>query len=281
MTGKPHQERPITGTFAGADDLLWAAQTCQLGSLGPISVERSGRIGPIVEMLLASRASPASFSSVRFSAPFATLIQQALDERAITGSAFRARLGVFPMSQIEMSQAGGERWNLWCARVEQAALAINFPKPFAAALVGATGELVDNAFRHSQAPESGIVAYAATSETLEIVVADAGVGVLASLREHPDYADLQDAGTALRQAIEDGNSRLGRNGGDGFGMGQMFRALVNHEGQLRFRSDDHALSVAGHSPSLQGQVELGHKARLSGLTVSVLCRAPGRPKRRA
>lgn len=281
VTGRSHQERPIVGNFAGADDILWAAQQGELISWGPICIERSGRIGPIVEVLLARRASPEDFSNVRFSAPFATLVQKALDESRIAGTAFRARSGVFPISQFEASQDGGDQWKLWCARVEQAAIGVGFPKPLAAALVGATGELLDNVFRHSRVPESGLAAFAATTDTLEIVVADSGVGVLASLREHSDYAALRDAGAALKVAIEDGNSRLGRSSGDGFGMGQMFRALVNHEGQLRFRSDDHALSVSGHSPSLQGHVELGHKARLNGLTVSVLCQVPGRSNQRA
>ena len=65
--------------------------------------------------------------------------------------------------------------------------------------------------------------------------------------------------------------RFGRDSGSGFGMGQMFRALANHDGDLRFRSDDHALEVRGHSPSLQGRVQLRQKAALPGLTISVVC----------
>ena len=105
-------------------------------------------------------------------------------------------------------------------------------------------------------------------------MSDAGIGVLASLRTSPDYVYLQDAGEALKVAVEDGNSRLGRACGNGFGIGQMFRALANHDGELRFRSGDHALAVRGHSPTLQGCVEIGHKAQLIGLTISVLCRTP-------
>ena len=55
----------------------------------------------------------------------------------------------------------------------------------------------------------------------------------------PDGSDdvyLQDAGEALKVAVEDGNSRFGRASGNGFGMGQIFRALANHDGELRFRS---------------------------------------------
>jgi hypothetical protein len=61
-------------------------------------------------------------------------------------------------------------------------------------------------------------------------------------------------------------------------MGQMFRALANHDGALRFRSEDHALAIQGHGPSMQGSVELGQKARLGGLTISVRCGAPNGPR---
>ena len=48
-----------------------------------------------------------------------------------------------------------------------------------------------------------------------------------------------------------------------------------------FAVRDHALAVRGHSPTLQGCVELGHKAQLIGLTISVLCRTPDRQVRPA
>jgi anti-sigma regulatory factor (Ser/Thr protein kinase) len=268
------QGRSLDGDFAGADDLLWAAQSGGLPGLGEVSVERSGQIGPLVEMLMARRADPVPFTHVRFAAPFALVIEQAIAVGTIAGSAFAARHGVFPLARFAETGDGADHWALWRSRAEQAAIAVSFPRPFAAAIIGAMGELQENVLRHSHRPETGLVAYAATASAFEIVVADAGVGVLASLRECSEHAGVLDAGEALKVAVEDGQSRFGRASGGGFGMGQMFRALANHDGELRFRSDDHALAVRGHSPSLQGSVELGQKARLAGLTISVRCQAP-------
>jgi hypothetical protein len=271
----------LIGDFVAADDLLLAAQSGELSSLGPVRVTRSGRIGPLVELFMARNAAPEQFAAITLEAPFAATIEKAMAHDQICGAEYHARAGVFPLRRHAPEGDGADQWSLWASRAEQAAVAAGFPKPIAAGVIGAMGELQDNVFRHSQKPDTGLAAYAATVGAFEIVVADSGVGVLASLRECPDYADLRDAGAAIKVAVEDGNSRFGHARGDGFGMGQMFRALANHDGELRFRSDDHALAVRGHSPSLQGHVELGHKARLTGLTISVLCRAPGcRPPER-
>jgi hypothetical protein len=273
------QNRYLDGDFAGADDLLWMAQSGGLPGLGQVRVERSGQVGPLVEMLMGRRADPVAFAEVRFAAPFARVIEQALAVGKITGSDYQARHGVFPLSRFAETGDGAQQWALWRSRAEQAAVAIGFPRPLAAAIIGAIGELQENVFRHSHRPETGLVAYATTASAFEVVVADAGVGVLASLRENPDYAGVLDAGAALKIAVQDGETRFGRASGGGFGMGQMFRALANHDGELRFRSDDHTLAVRGHSPRLQGGVELGHKARLGGLTISVRCHAPNRASR--
>ncbi len=266
--------RELVGDFAGADDLLWAAETGRLERLGAVRVARSGRIGPLVEILMARRANPVQFAGIALLARFAVTVEAALARGEIFGDEFRARVGAFPLRRYDAEGDGRDQWSLWSSRAEQAAMTSGFAKPVAAGIIGAMGELQDNVFRHSRRPETGLVAYASMAGTFEIVVADAGVGVLASLRECADYAQLQDAGAALKVAVEDGNSRFGRASGNGFGMGQMFRALANHDGELRFRSDDHALAVRGHSPSLQAHVELGHKARLGGMAISVLCRAP-------
>jgi hypothetical protein len=265
--------RELVGDFAGADDLLWAAQTGRLERLGPVRVKRSGRIGPLIEILMARRANSAALAAVTLLAAFAATVEAALAKSEISGMGFEARFGVFPLSRYAAEGDGADRWSLWKMRAEQAAMASGFPKLAAAGIIGAMGELQDNVFCHSRRPDTGLAAYASTAGAFEIVVADAGIGVLASLRECPDYAPLRDAGAALKVAVEDGNSRFGRVSGHGFGMGQMFRALANHDGELRFRTDDHGLTVRGHSPSLQGHVELGHKAHLGGMTISVLCRA--------
>jgi hypothetical protein len=49
----------------------------------------------------------------------------------------------------------------------------------------------------------------------EFVVADRGIGVLSSLKQNPEYADLSDAGAALQLAITDGVSRFPSETGHG------------------------------------------------------------------
>ncbi len=135
--------------------------------------------------------------------------------------------------------------------------------------MGALGELPDNVFEHSGRPESGVVAYAAHNGAL-FVVADAGRGVLASLRDNPEFSLLADSEAALRVAASDGASRHARNTGHGYGIGQVFRALAHDAAELR---------LWGDAPSLIGHVELAQKAWLDGLTITVRC-APDAPRRR-
>lgn len=265
----------VVGDFAGADDLLWSAQNDELQAAGNVLFSRSGRIGPLIELAMALRMHPSAYTSVVVEAPFAKLVETAMAAASISGSARGARLGVFPLRRLASSGEATDEWNLWSSRADQAAMSAGFPKQVAAEIVGAVGELQDNVFRHSSAYESGVVAFAAQQNQFEVVVGDAGIGVLASLQQCPDYVGIEDAGAALKIALMDGESRFGRTSGCGFGMGQMFRALANHDGELRFRSGDHALQISGHSPSLQGHLELLHKAFLPGMTISVLCRAPG------
>jgi hypothetical protein len=268
--------RDIVGDFGAADDLLWQAESGRLLSIGQIRILRSGRIGPIVEMAMASHAHPDAYARTSFDAPFARLARDAIAHGAVSGAEFGARTGVFGLRYHDPTADDQSQWDLWASRAEQAAMNAGLARGHAAAMLGALGELQDNIYKHSGRPETGVVAYAATAGAFEFVVADAGIGVLASLQQNPEFACLADAGQALRAAASDGASRLGRDSGHGYGIGQVFRALAGLHGELRFRSDDHALRIVGDSPSLTGQVEIAQKARLPGLAITVLCRTPGR-----
>lgn len=264
------REHVLKGDFAGSDDLLWAAEQGSLSGTGSIRVTRSGQIGPLIEILMRRQSLPEQFVNLTFDAHFTDYIEAALSYGRVVGTEKNSTYGVFPISRV-ISDADKALWELWLLRAEQAAFAGGLPRSLAAALVGALVELQDNILEHSTRPESGLVAYGFTGNAFEVVVADSGIGVLSSLRANAEYAAVSDAGHALKIAVQDGQSRYGSNKDRGFGMGQMFRALVNHDGDLRFRSDDYSLTVRGHSPSLSGTVELSQKARLPGLTISVRC----------
>ena len=271
----------VSASFEAADDLLWQAMAGRLPTLGGVTLARSGRIGPLVELAMATSALPDAYSAVTVESPVFHQITRALREGAISGAGARDRAGAFPLSRYDPDGDGLERliWDQWAKHVENAAIAAGLARALAAGLMGALGELLDNVFEHSGRPESGVAAFGASDGAFEFVIADAGRGVLASLRENPEFAGLSDSGAALRVAASDGASRHARSSGHGYGIGQLFRALAHDAAELRFRSGDHALRLWGDAPSLTGQVELAQKAWLDGLAVSVRC-APYTPRRR-
>ena len=200
-------------------------------------------------------------------------IERALADGTISGAAARDRAGVFPLKRLDPPNSSAESliWDQWAKHAENAALAAGLPRGLAAGLMGALGELQDNVLEHSGRPDTGLVAYGASTDAFEFVVADAGRGVLASLRENPEFAHLADCGAALRVAASDGATRHVYTTGRGYGISQLFRALAYDAADLRFRSGDHALRLCGDAPRLTGKVELVQKAWLDGLTISVRC----------
>lgn len=275
------EQRRVSATFEATDDLLWQAGAGRLPQLPPMTLERSGLIGPLVELAIARMATPEAYRGVTVEPPVFHQIEQAIAEGAINGAGAHDRAGVFPLSRFDLS-AGADNalCDQWTKHAENAGVAAGLPRGLVTGLMGAIGELQDNVFEHSGRPASGLLAYGASNGAFELVVADAGRGVLASLRENPEFAHLPDSGAALRVAVSDGASRHARSTGHGYGIGQLFRALAHHAAELRFRSGDHALRLWGDAPSLTGQVELAQKAWLNGLVVSVRC-APGPARQRS
>ncbi len=271
----------VSASFEAADDLLWQAVAGRLQTLGAVTLGRSGRIGPLVELAMAMIALPNAYRDVAVEPPVFHQLISALRDGTISGAGARDCAGVFPLSRFDPDGDGpkGSVWDQWAKHAENAAVGRGLSRGLAVGLMGALGELLDNIFEHSGRPESGVVAYAASDGAFEFVVADAGRGVLASLRENPEFAGLSDSGTALRVAASDGASRYARSSGHGYGIGQLFRSLAHDAAELRFRSGDHALRIWGDAPSLTGHVEVAQKAWLDGLVVSMRC-APEAPHRR-
>ena len=260
----------LTATFEVTDDLLWQAETGRLLGRGAISVGRSGQIGPLVELAIAARAAPTAYASVTATPPFFEHVRQGLVSGRITGGGARDIAGVFPLARLD--PAGDDtHWHQWASHAENAAVAAGLARGFVGGLMGSLGELQENVYQHSSRPETGLVAYAAVNGAFEFVVADAGMGVLASLRQNPEFAQLADSGEALSVAVSDGASRHGRGSGRGYGIGQLFRALAHDSAELRFRSGDHTLRLWGDAPSLSGQYEVAQKAWLGGLIVTIRC----------
>lgn len=270
--GNRHETRLEAG-FDVIDDLLWQAVRGKLIGRGPIPLTRSGRIGPVVELMCARKAWPEEYAQVSVEIPFARLVGDAMDSGRISGGGYDDVAGVFPLGRGIGGGHAEDQWEQWALHAQNAAAARGLDRSLVDGLIGALIELQDNVYQHSEAPTSGIVAYAVAPGAFEFVVADAGVGVLASLTKNPEFAELRDSGEALKVAASDGASRFDRSTGHGFGIGQLFKALARDAGELRFRSGDHAMQIRGDQPSLIGKVDIVQKAWLDGLIVSVRCAA--------
>lgn len=155
-------------------------------------------------------------------------------------------------------------WTRFGLYAQQCAHQSGVPKQTAAQLVAALGELRSNVLEHSGCADGGIIAFLAHTDGVEFVAADQGIGLLASLKQNQEYANLTDHGIALRTALTEGTSRHGTGIGRGFGFRPIFIGLANAVGEIRFRTGDHALSIAGESPSLI-QARVAQKANFGGL----------------
>lgn len=153
---------------------------------------------------------------------------------------------------------------------QKAASSKGIPKSVAAQLASMVGELSSNILEHAGTNASGLVAFSALADGFELVAADNGIGVLASLQSSSEFADLKDHGTSLRLALTEGVSRFGQGSGRGFGFRPLFIGLANLNGLLRFRSGNSALVIDGTSPSLVA-ARLAEKPNYRGFFCSIRC----------
>lgn len=136
-------------------------------------------------------------------------------------------------------------WTAFVKRAEATARAVGFSDSVAAGLAGAIRELADNVIQHSDAPTSGVAAFARTADCFEYVVADSGIGMLASLRRTPEFRSLRDDLEALPLAVTPGMSRHGRGVGYGYGYRAVFLPLRAASGSVRLRSGAAVLQMVG------------------------------------
>ncbi len=165
----------------------------------------------------------------------------------------------------------GENWELFAGRFDASARRAGFSFDVAAKLQLALYEMAENAVIHAEA-SAILVGYHALPGTTLFCVADAGIGVLASLRKNPAFRGLHRHNEAIRTALQDGKtSRLPEEGGGGFGFRQVFTSLTDQWGSLRFRSGMACITMEGTDfDTDRGSVS--YPPSLSGFQVTVCCR---------
>jgi hypothetical protein len=168
-----------------------------------------------------------------------------------------------------------EHWETFVLRFRQSCMNSGFSISKATLLSAAFIEMADNAVCHSESLDGILAGYHTSNARAVFCVADAGIGILASLKSCQEHADLSSHADAIRRALRSGISRFGRGHG-GLGFNQVFKALVAENGTLRFRSGEACISMDGRDLDADNGTAsyvLGRK----GFQVSVGCRLNNAP----
>src|ERR1700730_8376481 len=235
------------------------------------------RIGPLVEYAYHHYQDlPGCFQS-RLDNPAVNLVVKALEKRATLNTSITAQSVEFAKAPQTSEEVENANLIAFCLRFVDAGIKAGLSESFAQALVSTLEEMSGNLLDHSKRVASGLVGYRWHVGEFEYVVADAGVGVLRSLRQHPDYSFLTDSGEALETALTDGESCRGRNQHRGTGFNKLMFNIAQRNSYLRFRSGDHSLSIDGTLPIPLKRT--APCAPFEGFLVSVISKSKNRPQK--
>lgn len=255
--------------FRDVDDLALAAQMDRLPP-APTPGFVPTRIGPYMEMLSVAKDHPSKAASIASYIAPGNLsdFRDALKKSRSSWICPKTRSVGFMRCGAALDTADRARTE-FLAKAEAAAVAAGFVRGLARQFIAGIMEMEDNVYEHSGTPQTGMVAFRTAPGEFEFVVRDQGMGPLASLRDADEFASMTDHGVALMAMVTEGVSRKGRGQG-GFGFRQVFVGLANLQGDLRFRSGDHALSILGRSPRPDNAIS-SQQATVAGLIVTVDC----------
>lgn len=202
------------------------------------------RIGPLVEYAY-HHYQELPTCLAHLNSPAVNLVLNTFRQRITVDTSITAWPVEFAKAPQSMEGVDEPNWIAFCLRFVDAGIKAGLTKSFAQALVSTFEEMCGNLLDHSQRVSSGLVGYMWRKGEFEYVVADAGIGVLQSLRQHPNYSFLTDSGEALETALTDGESRHGRDQQRGTGFNKLMLNIAQRNSYLRFRSGDHSLSIDG------------------------------------
>lgn len=227
------------------------------------------QIGPLAEYALYAPVAASACLCQSKSAAAQSLFNVLLGKGTQVGLSAQARPVEFFRTPQDNANFDNDDWVGFCMRLQSAAKKAGLLEGFARELAGTFEEMVGNIVEHSEHPETGVVGYAWKPGEFEYVVADAGIGVMKSLKKHPDYAHLSDAGQALETALMDGESCLGKAALRGRGFRTLILNIASRNSLLRFRSGDHCHIVDGTKsvPRFTSQL----CSDFQGFHISVVC----------
>lgn len=228
------------------------------------------RIGPLVEYALFDRDA-ACHSLDQLRANEARNLSKTLQTKdSLQPISSRIRAVEFFRIPLNGAAFSDNAWVAFCMRLQSAAKNAGLLDKFSGQLAGTFEEMVGNVVEHSDHPETGIVGYRWKQGEFEYVVADNGIGLIRSLKKHPDYASISDAGQALETALTDGESSKGKQALCGKGFNTLILNIASRNSFLRFRSGDHCHVIDGTKPSPRFTSQLC--SDFQGFHISVVCR---------
>jgi len=258
--------------FRDVDGLAFAAANGKLDETKLVATYVPYQLGPLLELMQLYAGGrlprPINWLVLDGIAPFLG----ALEQKKETWVSARQRHIAF-IGAARTGRDAESRFTGFLMKAKRAGHDVSgLPTIVSGQLVAAMQELENNIHEHADAPETGIVAYRAEPGVFEFVVADRGIGILRSLRSCARHTELGDEGEALEAALTDGVSRYGLNHNRGYGFRPIFTGLVNLQGELRFRSGDHAVTMDGTSPAI-ATARTSQKAAIDGFFASITCHA--------
>lgn len=254
--------------FAAVDDLAFAAESQRLDVTALPYRFECGLLGPLLELhqLTQTGGGPSSLRGGWLDSQTFEGLGRAMIAPPARWVALDERLGLLKTAP----NVPETDWIAFAMAAKRAAIQSGLSTDWAAQMVAAMGEFRSNIIEHSAAAQTGLVAYRSDAGVFEFVASDRGVGLLATLREAPEYKSLADNCEALRLALTDGASRHGFDHGRGYGFRPLFTGLANRQASLRFRTGTGALTIEGTTPALV-RAQLGRKANIGGFFISATC----------
>ena len=157
------------------------------------------------------------------------------------------------------------------SRFWKSSLHVGFAKRVANYLAAGLHEMMTNAVQHSYTTIPMLAGYAVYPKMAQFAVVDVGQGVLAALRRSQTYRNLRLHSDAIRLALRPGVTS-DPSGTGGFGFNDVFQALAEEWGFMRFRSGEACLVADG--TGLTPEAGASHPVPpLPGFQVSVTCRS--------
>ncbi len=262
-------------------DSLSNASRTQLGSLSPSGFS----IGAIVQLACLRPVYPQQLDSLletwRKPSKVLDTVLATHDFGALpaTSNMWDVRgLEFFPIRGREW--AGQQKYHPFESRFCKAAKLAGFGNK-AEALSGALFEMADNVAQHSGAdstcPAAGIIGYYICDGHVAFTIADLGRGALDSLKQNPQWTQLQNSKQALLAIIQNHASRR-PNGGDGEGFKEVFRSLANLNGLIELFSGDGRIRIRSTASGRQATPQF--TGRLPGFQITVNCSLAGEPGER-